>query len=472
MTALTRTAISLLLLLPIYWHPRIQAGDLGSHTYNAWLAQLVQQGNAPGLELHPQRTNILFDLALAWLFPRVGPDWAERLLLSAAVLLFFWGAVAFVFRISEDRPWFLLPLLAMLTYGWTYHMGLFNFYISCGFVLIALAIAWNGPIPGLLLLGPAWIAHPLPVLWGAGVFFYKRIAIALPEPARRLLFPSAIAAVVLIRLLLEWKAKTTWVSLQLLSMTAIDQFWVFGIKYYVLALCTGALWGFLLLRLTYLYRWRQLLSLLPLQLALITSLAIVVVPTAIEGIGYRLPLSFVAERMTLLLGVLICALLANAKPLPWQRALAAGLAAIYFVFLYADTGVLGRLESRMDALVRGLPPGSRIVSTFYDPGSRVFVLAHTLDRVCTGRCFSYGNYEPSSTQFRLRATRPNGIVLHDANDLRDLTLGNYIVKDRDQPLFQIATCGPRLQTDLCVKTLRTGQKVERSTVIFVTPLLF
>ena len=41
--------ISILILIPIYWHRFLQAGDLGSHVYNAWLAQLVHQGKAPGV---------------------------------------------------------------------------------------------------------------------------------------------------------------------------------------------------------------------------------------------------------------------------------------------------------------------------------------------------------------------------------------------------------------------------------------
>jgi hypothetical protein len=32
--------VSLGLLLPCYWQPRIQAGDLSSHIYNAWLTEL------------------------------------------------------------------------------------------------------------------------------------------------------------------------------------------------------------------------------------------------------------------------------------------------------------------------------------------------------------------------------------------------------------------------------------------------
>ena len=40
---------SLLVLLPCYWQARIQAGDLSSHIYNSWLAQLIEAGKLPGL---------------------------------------------------------------------------------------------------------------------------------------------------------------------------------------------------------------------------------------------------------------------------------------------------------------------------------------------------------------------------------------------------------------------------------------
>ena len=36
--------VSLLLLAPCYWQSRVQAGDLSSHIYNAWLAQSIERG--------------------------------------------------------------------------------------------------------------------------------------------------------------------------------------------------------------------------------------------------------------------------------------------------------------------------------------------------------------------------------------------------------------------------------------------
>jgi len=40
-------AISALMVVPCWWHRRIEAGDLASHVYNAWLAQLIEKGQAP-----------------------------------------------------------------------------------------------------------------------------------------------------------------------------------------------------------------------------------------------------------------------------------------------------------------------------------------------------------------------------------------------------------------------------------------
>ena len=59
--------VSALMLVPCFWQKRIEAGDLSSHLYNAWLAELIAQGQLPSLWLARQWTNVLFDLGLAWL---------------------------------------------------------------------------------------------------------------------------------------------------------------------------------------------------------------------------------------------------------------------------------------------------------------------------------------------------------------------------------------------------------------------
>src|SRR6202789_4658132 len=60
-------AISAILLVPCFWHRHIEAGDLASHTYNAWMAQLIAHGQAPGLWLARQWNNVLFDITLGGL---------------------------------------------------------------------------------------------------------------------------------------------------------------------------------------------------------------------------------------------------------------------------------------------------------------------------------------------------------------------------------------------------------------------
>jgi hypothetical protein len=100
---------SLALLIPCYWQPRVQAGDLSSHIYNAWLAQLIESGRVDGLMIVRQTTNILFDLLLSGMFQVFGPEWAQRVAVSLAVLIFVWGAVAFVSKASGRSAWYLLP---------------------------------------------------------------------------------------------------------------------------------------------------------------------------------------------------------------------------------------------------------------------------------------------------------------------------------------------------------------------------
>src|SRR5215469_1758376 len=87
--------LAAIVLVPCYWQPRIQAGDLSSHIYNSWLAQLVETQKPQGLVVVNQITNVLFDLILSTFFRALGPDLAQRFAVSIAVLAFVWGAFAF-----------------------------------------------------------------------------------------------------------------------------------------------------------------------------------------------------------------------------------------------------------------------------------------------------------------------------------------------------------------------------------------
>src|ERR1700692_4964874 len=88
-------AISVVTTVPCLWHRRIEAGDLGSHVYNAWLAQLIARGQAPGLYLVRRWNNVLFDWMLLHVANVVGFAAAEKIVVSAAVVIFFLGVFAF-----------------------------------------------------------------------------------------------------------------------------------------------------------------------------------------------------------------------------------------------------------------------------------------------------------------------------------------------------------------------------------------
>ena len=82
--------VSLLLLAPCHWQPRLQAGDLSSHIDNSWLERLIESGRAQGLEAVRQTTNFLFDLVRGGLFKVVGAEAAQRI----AVLCWPWSCGA------------------------------------------------------------------------------------------------------------------------------------------------------------------------------------------------------------------------------------------------------------------------------------------------------------------------------------------------------------------------------------------
>jgi hypothetical protein len=425
---------SVALVVPCFWLPRIEAGDLASHAYNAWLAQLIARGQAPGLRIEPQWTNVLFDIELSALWG-LGAAAAQKLAVAAAVLLFVWGAFAFAQAVARRKPWFLLPLLAMLAYGWVFHFGLFNFYIALGLAFWALALAWE---PGgkrlagaAVILALAATAHFLPVAWAIGAIAYRRLVPRLPEACRTGLLVAVVPVLLAARWLLESRFQTMWFSYQVGRATGTDQLLIYGARYQLPRLLLLSAWGLLLAGMLRRSGWRGLGLRLPFEIGLITALAVAILPDRILLPGYAHPLVYIAERMSLAVAICACAVLAPARPrLPEMAAIAAA-AAVFFGFLYGDGRAANRIEEVMERAVAQVPPGSRVVSAVTQPQ------AHMIDRVCIGRCFSYANYEPSTGQFRIRAERENPVVLASYADSWAMQAGGYIVKQRDLPLYGV-----------------------------------
>lgn len=466
--------VSLLLLLPCFWGRRIEAGDLSSHIYNTWLAEQVELGKAPGLTVVPLKTNVLFDLALESLYRRFGAEAAQRVAVCASVLIFTWGAFAFLSAVNGRRMWSLMPCLFMLAYGWAFHAGFFNFYLSAGLSLCALALFWAGGPKRILaaaaLLCLASVAHTLGAAWAVAIAVYTWIARRGGPRFRLLLLGVSLCAVAGLRLLIVARYPTFWSPHQVLEASAVDQFWVFGIKYWAISVCMALLWGFLFLRVTYAVSALEMFAGAPFQLCLITSAGVLLIPTRVELPGYSAALSFITERMTLLLGVMICAFLGAAKPTRWLTGSFMALAGVYFSFLYADTRALNAAEARVEALLQQLPPGQRVFSSLSNDQSRVPLWPHAVDRACLGRCIAYNNYEPFSGAFRVRVNAENPLVVSAARDYYALELGGYKVRERDLPLYQIQACESGNEP-VCLKALHAGE-VTRAYSLSLLPLLW
>jgi len=110
---------------------------------------------------------------------------------------------------------------------------------------------------------------------------------------------------------------------------------------------------------------------------------------------------------------------------------------VFFGFLYRDERRLNSLEDRMQDVVAHLPAGQRVISRIDDPDMHIIALAHMIDRVCIGRCYSYANYEPSTGQFRIRAVAENPYVVSTYLDSWRIQSGTYVVKEQDLPLLQV-----------------------------------
>ena len=147
--------------------------------------------------------------------------------------------------------------------------------------------------------------------------------------------------------------------------------------------------------------WRAYL--IPLELYVIAEIAVFLLPDGVRVPNQPAALALITERLTSLSAVLVCCVLVAMLPRKWHLLALAGIALAFFVFLYQDTALINRMEEEVAALVKTLPPNQRVLATILKPDESRVLVQHIVDRECIGRCFSYGNYEPASGVFRIRA---------------------------------------------------------------------
>jgi len=460
-------AISALIVVPCWWHRRIEAGDLASHVYNAWLAQLIEKGQAPGLYIAKQCNNILFDVALLRVANLVGLAAAEKFVVSVCVLIFFWGVFAYVRTVTERPPWFLMPCVAMLAYGYSFSMGFMNYYLSLGLASFGLAILWRARRMDWIAAAPfavlAMIAHPIGFLWMAGTLAYTKIRVRLPgwwKLAMPLAAASGFAAVYWYTshrpsLLADWDRGPFYLY------NGADQLGLYGKRYFLLAgaaflfgvICVA---GDLFSRRPEGSPWRQFE--LPFELYVVAFCAISLLPENLRPSVDAGWIGLLSARLTSISAIFGLGVLGCLKPRRWHLAGFSVCALAFFAFLFQDTGWHNRLEANAEKLIADLPAGTRVIVTADAPAdSRIAFIGHAVERACIGHCFSYANYEPASREFRVRVRKGSPIVTASTDDAEEMASGEYQVEETDLPLKQIYQCDEEDLTRLCIRDLEAGE---------------
>ncbi|OFX26091.1 MAG: hypothetical protein A2V77_18425 [Anaeromyxobacter sp. RBG_16_69_14] len=498
--------LSVGLIVPCFWRPIVSTADFQSHLYNAWLAQLIDSGRAPGLWIGAQWTNVATDLLLDFFVKRWGIAAAERAVASIAVLVFFWGAFTFISVVARTSSRRLAPWLAIISYGYVFQLGLLNFYLSSGLVFWLLAITWDDGLKrfvvaaALLLL--ALLAHPIPPLWFAAVMAYREAARRMRPPLQGVLFLAGVIVLYVIRrYVIASNYQHDWDYGQLLSVTGADQTLLYGWRY------LPAAFAFLLFLAWFAVErgfdglrrdWSGILA----QLFGLTAVAVVLIPSSFRVSPHGPWVGLFAERLSLYSVLLLLAFLASQGVR--KRHLVVGLltAAYFFGVLYVDLGKAARIEEKMEALVGTLAPNQRVVAYVNDLGtdraqpteldqvrqtferwarhipwingilgySRARIsLRHLVGRACIGHCFNFMNYEPASGQFRIHVSPGSPLVTSRIADAYSLEAGRYVVQDSDPPLHAIYRCGPRT-VDLCIRQLAPGQSALSQSALSTTEI--
>ncbi len=426
---------------------------------------MVKQGQPLGLVVSHQWSNILFDWWLEGLWRLAGPIMAEKIAVAACVLIFFWGAFSLVGAISGRPAWPSAPLLAMLSYGWIYHMGFFNYYLSCGLGFWALSWVWNRPgraTPAAAAWVLSVLAHALGAAVTAGIAVFVILARKAAPAARIGLTAGACALVAALAFGLGAGLPSHWELQQTLHAILATPFRPFGAKYSFLVVCITFLWAVLIAD-HWEGRWEELMREPAAGVAVIVACGIVLLPAAVVPPGLNRPLTAIDFRLAFILAVAVQALAAHSR----QTILMVGsqtlLAVAYFGFLAVDYRHLAAAQEQFNKAVYQVPEGGRVVAAVTGLPKWMSPLNHMVSKACIGHCFSYASYVPSSAGFRIRALPGSPVVMDSSTDVDALQEGRFLVRRRDVPLYGIFLAS-RSPFRLEVRPLKVGETVPRPSV--------
>jgi hypothetical protein len=469
---LRATLISCALLVPCFWHRRIEAGDLASHVYNAWLAQLIEKGQAPGLYIARQWNNVLFDVLLLKFGNAFGLAAAQKIVVALCVLVSFWGLFALLTATTQRAPWSLLVCLAMLAYGWTFNMGFFNYYLSLALGFFVLAILWRNRegrtagvdvVASVALAIVVLVAHPQGFVWLVGCAGYIFLWRMLPNWWKLSVPSGAVVALLAVRIYLShhYETFTVWDTFGPGIYNGSDQIALYGTRYWALSV-VALLFGIACFVIDHVGRRGEpglrSAARLPFELHWVVVFATYVLPDVLRVPLYSGWIGALAIRLTTVSAAMGLCVLAFMRPRKWHAIGFGIIAVVFFTFLYQDTAILNRMEAQIERLVAGLPSGERVTASIWAPAdSRIPFLQHMVDRACIGKCFSFENYEPASKQFRVRVEEGSPLAVDDSDTSQEMEAGEYVVQSSDLPMAQIYQCNDMDLTELCIRQLAVGE---------------
>jgi hypothetical protein len=463
------SAISGVVIIPCFWHRHIEAGDLPSHIFNAWLATLIQQGRAPGLYLGPQWYNVLFDLLLLYSAKFFGFVAGPKIVVAVSVLTLFWGVFSFVAVVSERPPWLLTPCIAMLAYGYTFNMGFFNYYLSMGLACFGLAILWKQPqrwdwLTAILVFALATLAHPIGPLWFAGVLAYMFFTKKIRWPWRLILPAAIIAIFIAVHWYLEnWSDfEFSWPERPFYVFNGLDQVVLYSARYRFVAYALLAIFIFWVASQYFHRREAPIFSnsfFLSLELYLVAVCVISLLPQNLRDGPSSAWIGLLVSRLTVISAIFALCTLSTLRPSKPAFVGTLACSIFFFTLLYRDSATLNRLEAHAESLTTSLPFGTLVIPTLASPpDSRIQFVHHIVDRACIGHCFTYSNYEPPSTQFHVRVSPGSPLIAYRAADAQEMEAGNYVVRASDPHFVDIYQCSPTDFTILCARPLAPGEK--------------
>ncbi len=424
------------LLLPVFWTPRVQAVDMASHTYGAWLTSSVRAGAHAGVSLERVHTNLLVDVMLQGLLLFTGPVWAERIAMSMALLAFVLGAWFWLRAVERNaQPWTVAPLLLVAAHGTVTQTGLVNFLLAMGLGAGAGACLIHGRrwwIAAIPLAAAAWIAHAMGTLIILAMTAYSRVHRSLGRTERVVLLLLAAGAIAISGMLLEFLLETVRVHPPL-GFLGLYGLVPYRALYMVPALLYLGIAG-----------WSAFGSLrtdagggVGLHFFLLCAVAYQVYPSGFHVPSHGAWVTFLSQRIEL--GVFLAVIVMAATAARPRAIFAVGLlvAASYFSLLRSDHHLLAQHDALLKKAVLEAPSGARLVFPHRGEGYFVDPLRTALDRACLGHCYNFFHYRPSTGHFRMVAVGPNPFFVWRYEEIAALNQGVFVFTDAYPPLLAV-----------------------------------